>query len=824
MENVDRSLRRIPLDDGWSAMTDSENAPVAVRVRQVPVHVPGSIHTGLVAAGLIDDPYLDDNERISAWVGYADWNFQTAFDWTDDGHECADLVFEGLDTLASVSLNGTRIGETANMHRTYRFSAASHLVEGRNELAIRFESPVRYADRVSLERGARPHVMQHPYNAIRKMASNFGWDWGPDVATAGIWRPVTLQSWTTARLATVRPRVSVDGVDGKVEFSIEIERGRDYTDLEIEVSIGDNVSRVGILGASTEGGISVSVPDVELWWPTGYGSQPLYDVRVTLEEGGAVLDTWSSRLGFRTVEMTSYPDEYGSSVELRINGVQVFTKGANWIPDDSLIDRVTRERYAQRLSQAVNANLNTLRVWGGGVFESDAFYEMCDELGILVWQDFPFACAAYSEELLAAEVEREARDNVVRLMPHASLVAWNGCNENLWGHRDWGWDGLLDGRTWGESFYFELLPNILQELDPLRPYVPGSPWSPGTDVHPNDPDHGLTHEWEVWNEQDYLRYRDLVPRFVTEFGWQGPATWSTLTRAISDEPLTPQSPGMLTHQKAVDGNIKLTRGLLPHFPLPTGFEDWHWAMSLNQAIAVELNIAHLRSWSPRCAGVIVWQLNDSWPAISWSAIDFDGRLKPMYYALRRAFQDRMLTVQPRGEGYVLVMINDRSDRWVGDVALSRRDSSGAVLASHVVPVNVGARMTTTFPVPRDVASFDDAADEFIVADDGETRAFWFFADYRNSTLGAASLETTIEATSDGYAVHVTARNLIRDLSMLVDKLDPDASVDRMLVTLLPGERTTFNVTTSVTMETSALVSRRVLRSANQLLSLEKEPE
>ncbi|WP_198664223.1 glycoside hydrolase family 2 protein [Jiangella endophytica] len=814
---VDRILRRSRIDEGWSAEAGIGKVPAHIVGVSIPAQVPGCIHTDLMSAGLIDDPYVDDNERVNAWIGYSDWSYRTAFEWTNDGHQRVDLVFEGLDTVATVSVNGVRIGRTANMHRTYRFPVLSHLIEGTNELSIRFESPIRYADRVSLEGGARPHVMQHPYNAIRKMASNFGWDWGLDAATVGIWRPVTLESWTTARLASVRPHAHGDGANGRVDVRLDVERESADANLEIEVRVGDSSSRATIPGQVTDATISVHVPDVELWWPRGYGAQPLYEVEVILEEGGSVLDRWSSRLGFRTVRAVSEPDDHGSSFELQINGERLFTKGANWIPDDSFIHRVTRDRYAHRLSQAVDANLNTLRVWGGGVFESDAFYELCDELGILVWQDFPFACAAYSEELLAAEVEAEARDNVTRLMPHASLVLWNGCNENLWGHRDWGWEQQLDGGTWGEGFYFDLLPRVLDEFDPHRPYVPGSPWSPRADLHPNDPDHGLTHEWVVWNERDYLHYREHVPRFVTEFGWQGPATWTTLTRAISDEPLTPQSPGMLRHQKAVDGNTKLTRGLLPHFPLPTEIEDWHWAMSLNQAIAVELNITHLRSWAPRCAGAIIWQLNDSWPAISWSAIDVHGRAKPMYFAMRRAFADRILTVQPRGDGYVLAAVNDRREMWKGEIALERRDSRGSPRASQVIPMEVEPRGTAIIPIPSEISRFDDAADEFIVATDGTVRGLWFFADYRESTLGPARFDAQVERTADGYAVRVTARTLIRDLSLLIDKLDPDASVDEMLVTLLPGETTTFRVVTSAHLDASTLVSSRVLRSANQVL-------
>ena len=303
----------------------------------------------------------------------------------------------------------------------------------------------------------------------------------------------------------------------------------------------------------------------------------------------------------------------------------VFVKGANWIPDDAFPSRIDRDRYARRLDQAVAANLNLIRVWGGGIYESDDFYELCDERGLLTWQDFLFACAAYAEEEpLRGEVEAEARENIVRLAHHPSLVLFTGNNENLWGREDWGWELALDGKTWGAYYYYELFPALISELAPHVPYAPGSPFSPGGQ-HPNDEQHGTMHIWDLWNEKDWPHYRDYRPRFVSEFGWQGPPTWSTLTRSISDDPLTPESPGMIVHQKAIEGNVKLTNGLLPHYRLPEDMETWHWAMQLNQANAITAALEHFRSHMPHTMGAVVWQLNDCWPVTSWAAIDGDGR-------------------------------------------------------------------------------------------------------------------------------------------------------------------------------------------------------
>ena len=620
--------------------------PDPVAGATVPAAVPGCVHTDLLAAGLIPDPYLDDNEALLAWIGLVDWTYRTSFDWSPDGAARHDLVFDGLDTVATVVLNGRVLAETANQHRSYRLAVDGVIREGANELEVRFRSPVRYANAQSVALGPRPRPYPLPYEAIRKSACNFGWDWGIATFTSGIWKPVRLESWSRARLAEVRVAALPDGdSDGRVVVDVRVEREPgDEAPLQVSVDVaGAHVAAPVVDGCAH---LEVAVADVERWWPVGYGTQPLYDLSVALHDED-VLDRTSRRVGFRTVEWETTPDEEGTPFTLVVNGQPVFVKGANWIPDDALPVRVDRARYERRLHQAVDANLNLIRVWGGGIYENDDFYELCDELGLLAWQDLLFACAAYpEEEPLRSEIEAEARENVVRLAHHASLVLLTGNNENLWGFEDWGWKERLDGRTWGAFYYHELFPRLVSELAPHVPYAPGSPFSPGGQ-HPNAEEHGSMHQW---NRRDWLTYREHRPRFVAEFGWQGPPTWSTLTRSIADDPLTPESPGMIVHQKAMEGNVKLASGLVPHLRVPDDMETWHWGMQLNQAVAVRTALDHFRSWAPRTMGAIVWQLNDCWPVTSWAAIDGDERPKPLFHALRNAFAPRVASIQPRDEG------------------------------------------------------------------------------------------------------------------------------------------------------------------------------
>jgi beta-mannosidase len=389
------------------------------------------------------------------------------------------------------------------------------------------------------------------------------------------------------------------------------------------------------------------------------------------------------------------------------------------------------------------------------------------------------------------------------------LALWNGNNENLWGYADWKWRDQLLGRSWGRTYYEVLLPSIVAELDPTRAYAPGSPYSPGT-VHPNDPDHGTRHDWDVWNRVDYTRYRDHVPRFCAEFGFQGPPTWATLTRWIHDEPLTPNSPAFRSHQKAEDGDGKLARGMAPHLPAPGDFAGWHWATQLNQARAVAFGIEHFRSWWPRTAGAIVWQLNDCWPVTSWSAIDYDERPKPLWYALKHAFAPRLLTIQPRDGRDVLVAVNDTDEDWIGDLRLEWRGFDGTVTGTDKLRLSVPARSAA-------VAGNVGEGREVLVAVSGGVRLVHVFGEDVEHSLDPAALTASVEAVSGGYRVDVTASALAVDVALLADRVAPDAVVDDMLVTLVPGEKRSFTVRTEAEVDPAAFADPLVLRSANSLL-------
>jgi len=503
--------------------------------------------------------------------------------------------------------------------------------------------------------------------------------------------------------------------------------------------------------------------------------------------------------------------------------VPVPVRGVNWIPDDCFFPRVTPDRLRRRIGQATDAGINLLRIWGGGTYESDDFYRICDEEGVLVWQDFLFACAAYpEEERLAREVEAEARDNVARLLPHPSLVLWNGNNENIWGEQDWDWRPAIGGRDWGLGYYLDLLPRVVAETDPTRPYWPGSPYSGTLDVHPNDDDHGTKHVWDVWNRVDYTVYRDHRPRFVAEFGWQAPPTWSTLTRAIHDDPLTPESPGMRHHQKADDGIAKLANGIARHLPEPTNLDDWHYAAQLTQARAVRVGIEWYRSLRPRCSGTILWQLNDCWPVTSWAVVDGDERLKPAWYALRAASRTHLLTIQPAvGGGLELVALNDDPGPWATEIVVTRTTVTGVIRHEQRVPLVVAGLGVERVSLPASLAESGDPARELLVADIPgvpAARAIWWFADDRGIDHPVDDLTTEVAREGSDVVLTLTAAAVTRDIVVFADRVHPAAEADDAVFTLLAGETRRVRVTGVPDGLEGALTSAPVLRHAAQLLA------
>jgi beta-mannosidase len=838
--------------DGWTVRADAtaaawDHVPDALRetlAAGIPATVPGCVHTDLLAAGLIDDPYLGANETLTDWIGAQRWTYRRELilglgDPELEARNC-DLECDGLDTVAEVFVNGTSVGRSANMHRRSVFAVRPRLMLGRNLIEVVFDSAFDHIAEMAALVGERVHVERDDYNLIRKMACNFGWDWGPRLVTAGIWKRIGLRSWDHARigdlsvLATAKQKADGTWV-GTLDVTAQLTGTLRFAALTVRVH-GPNASgEVGVPAEDDWTQASLELTGIEPWWPHSLGAQPLYDVEIVFHNDVAVLDRASFRTGFRSTELDTTPDAdgTGSNFALKINGVEVFVRGANWIPDDCFVTRVTPERYRERVQQAKDANIDLLRVWGGGIYETADFYAACDELGVMVWQDFALACAAYpEEEPFASEFEAEARDNVMRLSPHPSLVIWNGNNEIIWGHDAWDWASQPNGdRTWGEKYFYETFPAVVAELDPSRPYWHGSPSSGSKELDPNDPNHGCMHIWDVWNERDYTGYDDYSPRFVSEFGYQGPATWATWQRALDASDLRADSPVMLAHQKAAGGNGKLNSGIEGHLPAPgeaaADFDDWLYLMQLQQARAVRYGIERWRSLRGRCHGSIVWQLNDCWPVVSWAALDLGtnaagepvARRKPLWYALRDAYADHLLTIQTADGAPRLVVVNDGRDDWTAGGTIELRWFSGVGVASARYEVLVPARSKVDVPIELDIP--DDPGGLVLVATANDaSRAVKVLVEDVVADLPAASVRATASATPDGAEVVVTADTFVRSLAIFPDRVSEDAFPDSLGVDLFPGETYSFQVTGNFDEGSlEALTTPPVLR----FVTVEKRP-
>lgn len=778
----------------------------------IPATVPGCVHTDLLAADYIADPFLGVNETACAWVSDADWEYRACFDLPQIAHDGRlELHCDGLQTVACLAVNGIPIAATENMHRQYRFDITDQTRPGANELTVRFASSVREMHRRARALGDLPFDWAHPYNQLRIMASSGGWDWGPSLVSAGIWRAITVRERPQDRLdVAVTTSLDADLRTGKVLLRLTLESGaagdpagdRDEGTRDVDVRMGKRHWRLQTPLAAATHELEIDLAGSDLWWPRGFGDPVLHDLEVGLVDSP---ERFTHRIGFRRVVLESEPDEHGRSFRFRVNDRPLFVRGANWIPDDALISRVSPERIRTRIDQAIEANINLLRVWGGGVYEDPSFYRGCDERGVLVWQDFMFACAAYSEEEpLRSEVRAEAEDAVRRLSVHPSVIVWNGSNETILAWHDWGWRSRIGDRTWGDGYYRVLLPSVVERLAPGAIYLASSPISLGEGVHPLAEGDGAVHVWDVWNRLDYGHYRDQIPRFVAEFGFQAPANWSTLAAAIGESNIDSASPILQAHQKQPDGALRLRARLAERFPEPERIEEepdaWHAATQLNQAHALRVGIEHYRSWWPRTTGSVVWQLNDTWPAMSWSLIDSAGGRKLGWFGVRRAYADRLVSIHPREGGLSAVLVNDTDEPWAEEVCARRIDTTAGERARLHVPVVVPPRSVETVRLGASMTLPRERRDELIVVDagsalpDGSRRAVHTFLPDDGVRWPVPRLHCAVDRPAPGVTtVRVETETIVTDLSILADRLDVTAVVDSALITLLPGESHLFTI-------------------------------
>ncbi len=784
----------------------------------LPADVPGTVHADLLANGIIEDFFWRTNENGVQWIEDADWEYRTTFE-VDAGmlkRDIAELEFMGLDTYADVHLNGHHILTSDNMFVGHRIRCLELLHEGENELRIQFHSPVR----VGMEKLQKVdyHIPATNEQAppdrqtsvfTRKAPFHYGWDWGPRLVTSGIWRPVRLTAWNSARISDLYLETTVAGDDRAM-----ISAGVDIYSLNEEeyvISLYINGEKSGISeGMKADQGhneatLSFAIDNPRLWWTNGLGEPYLYDLSFRLEKDGKEIDRHDIEYGVRTVKLVQEPDETGHSFLFEVNGVPVFMKGANIIPSETLTPRVTDEMYENLINNAVSANMNMLRVWGGAIYEDDYFYELCDRNGLLVWQDFMFACNLQpGDDAHLQNIRNEAIYNVRRLRNHTSIALWCGNNENLHGWHHWDWQDNYTPeqrdfmwRTY-ERIFHEILPEVVSELDPKNEYWSSSPSSVGNT--PADRRSGDEHDWTVWfGQQPFSNYASNVPRFVSEWGMQAFPGMHTIKSFSMDGDWDIDSEVMRHRQRSdmswlapgFDGNDMIRWYMEMYYRVPEDFAGFTYVSQLLQAKGYRTAIESHRRAMPHCMGTLYWQLNDCWPTISWSTVDYHNRWKASHYAVRDAFEEVIVSPVIEGDNINIYVVSDRLDPFGAELSFSLIDFSGNQLWGETIEVSIPSNTSTvvhsiaepSLPAGDRPGSIVLTADLFSAGEAVAGNTLYFTAP-RYQELPDTQVSLSLKAVSGGYKAVLSTDKLARNVFLQTE--DPDATFSSNFFDILPG--------------------------------------
>jgi beta-mannosidase len=786
----------------------------------MPAVVPGCVHTDLLRAKKIADPFYGTNEKDQQWIEHTDWEYRSSF-VADDAllaRERVELVFEGLDTYADVLVNGAQVLHADNMFRSFRADVRARLVKGANQVLIRFHSPITTVKPTYDHLGytlpaANDQAKEMVSMFTRKAPYHYGWDWGPRFVTSGIWRPAHVEGWDQARFADLQV-YQRDLTDARARLTVTatVEATRAGRARLMDPTTGAALAESTLAPGTNRLSGELVIAHPERWWPNGLGAQTLQNVKLELWVDGAPRGERSRRIGLRTLEVVHQHDKDGKSFTVKVNGLPVFMKGANYIPSDSFLDRVTPERYRFLVQSAADAHMNMLRVWGGGIYEDDRFYDLCDELGILVWQDFMFACSMYpGDPAFLDNVRKEAVENVRRLRNHPSLALWAGNNEIEAAWKQWGWPGKfhLDKHAqeiiWRDyqRVFHDILPHVVAEEDPGRFYSRSSPSANEDGVAPGRHGWGDSHYWGVWHaEAPYTAYAENTSRFMSEYGFQSFPTLATVARYAAPNEWRIDSPEMLAHQRHPRGNQLVRTYMERDYHVPKEFADFLYMSQVLQATIIKFGAeAHRRRW-PYNAGSLYWQLDDCWPVASWAGIDYFGRWKALHYAARRFFAPVLVSpVEDHGTVRVFAVSDRRADT---RARLSVRliDFDGKVHAGVGTEQDVAIKAGSSAPVfaapERDLLKGANPNTVALVTElhEGQTllsRNILYFAKAKDLALPPPELAVAAQPNGRGGAtVRVTAKQLA--LSVWLTAPNEAGVFSDNFFDLLPGETATVEWT------------------------------
>ena len=796
-----------------------------------PATVPGCVHTDLLNNKLIDDPFYRDNEQKLQWIGKTDWEYQTTFNVAPEilARDNIDLVFEGLDTYANVFLNNQSLLNADNMFRTWRADCKRLLRPGANTLRIRFRSPINevlpimaklsYQLPAGNDQGEKtsPHTRKAPYQ--------FGWDWGPRFVTSGVWRPVSLEAWDKARvddLHILPKQITAAAASLTAEVEVVADSNASATILVDNLTDKSVVAKreVNLAPGSNRVALDFVIARPALWWPNGLGAHPLYTFKARLLINGRPIDETTTRTGLRSLELRQQRDESGKSFTFVINGVPVFAKGGNWIPADSFPTRISKDKYRQLLESVRDTNMNMLRVWGGGIYERNDFYELCDEMGILVWQDFMFGCSLYpGDQAFLDNVRQEAIDNVRRLRNHPSIVIWVGNNEIESGWFHWGWKDQLPAKLWDDylKIFYGVLPEVCGSLDPARPYWPSSPSSKLED-DPESQKMGDLHYWQVWHASlPFSEYEKQFPRFMSEYGFQSFPQLETVNTYTVPADHDIKSPVMMAHQRHPRGNQLIREYMLREYPEPKDFESFLYVSQVLQAEGIKIGAEHLRRIMPHNMGSLFWQINDCWPVASWSSIDYTGRWKALQYYARRFYSEILVSPHEENGNINVFVVSDRLQPAAAQLNLSLLDFEGNKLWSQqkdieVAPLN--SKSYLTVPTNILLAGKDAKAvvlfTEVLVDGKRVSSNEHFFGAYKNLSLPRPQIKTDVVPVRGGFKVTLSTDKFARAVYLSTSNY-PGLFADNYF-DLIPGQKVEVQFRTGASIPLSDFRKQLKIRS------------
>ena len=744
-------------------------------LESVDMQIPGTVLSGLLAAGKIKDPFYRTNEDATRALFWKDYVFTRTFDVYEEllAQQHIVLVCEGLDTLAEISINGTFLAKTDNMHRTWKFQAKKLLHPGKNEIQIVFRSVLRFIEDYPYEAHKKinyiPCGSMKGNQLLRKAHSMFGWDWGPQTIDAGIFRDIYLQGYSHARIEDIRIHQQ-HAKNVSVQTSITLSESVPGQKLCVELSEdgADKPLQTKLCKTNADGVAAVDfvIENPKLWWPNDYGDQPLYIVRTTLlDEDGTNLESITRRIGLRTLTISQEKDEWGNEFAFCVNGVKIFTRGGNYIPDDCLYTRITEKKLDYILESCRRAHFNCVRVWGGGYYPSDAFYDLCDEKGLIVWQDLMYACNVYDvTDAFAENCRQETYDNVRRLRHHASLGLWCGNNEieSAWDH----WGDFQKETPYLRADYIrlfeEVLPKAVQEADGETFYWHSSPSSGGCFDNPDDANRGDTHYWDVWHGQKpFTDYRKYFFRFCSEFGFQSFPCAKTVNSFTLEDDRNIFSRVMESHQKNDAANGKMLYYLSENLRYPKDLTHLLYASQVLQGMAIKYGVDHWRRNRGRCMGTLYWQINDDWPAPSWSSIDYFGRWKALHYMAQKFYAPHAVSMTLEDHRCHVYFSNESFETTEYSLTLSIRDLSGNVLETYETKGNSPAFSAIETAVV-DICSWEDQKDDVFLEAVIHTKDQKVLKDvetlvpYKYLNLKKPVISTEAEETNDAFILHISS--------------------------------------------------------------------